>query len=296
MIDENRRLGVYLVPWEDRGDGEPMRWDDIKGMALAAEGLGFDTFSLPDRLSLDGNGIWECTTMMAAIAAVTDRIRLGTAVTRSIYRHPALLAKVVASLDEISGGRYVFGIGAGSDRGDNRQFGYPEDHLYSRFEEAIRIVVELLRTGQSNFKGSYYEVDECVLAPRGPQPDGPSLMVAAMGPKMMKLAARYADSWNIPVAPIDPGAYSSHLAALDSACEAAGRDPSTLQKVAGVPVVIEAGAGHPMGEPISTDPSEAADQINRFFEFGFSEVTLWPWPHTTEAVEAQEATLAALRP
>jgi len=121
-------------------------------------------------------------------------------------------------------------------------------------------------------------------------------MVAAMGPKMMKLAARYADSWNIPVAPIDPGAYSSHLAALDSACEAAGRDPSTLQKVAGVPVVIEAGAGHPMGEPISTDPSEAADQINRFFEFGFSEVTLWPWPHTTEAVEAQEATLAALRP
>src|SRR5258706_215939 len=100
-------------------------------MAREAERIGCDSVWLPDRLQLGDVGVWESLTMVSAIAAATNRVTIGTAVTRSIYRNPTLLAKMAETIDEISGGRFLLGLGAGSNEGDNLQFGFPSDHAIS---------------------------------------------------------------------------------------------------------------------------------------------------------------------
>jgi alkanesulfonate monooxygenase SsuD/methylene tetrahydromethanopterin reductase-like flavin-dependent oxidoreductase (luciferase family) len=282
------RVGLYFDLWDKRADGTHSTWTDIKKMAQQAEQLGFDTLALADRLSIWEHGQWECTTMLSAIAAVTSTITLETAVMRSIYRSPTLVAKIADSLDEISAGRLVLGLGAGSDAGDNKQFGYPEDYRYSRFEEALRIIHQLLHTGRADFNGRFYQAENCVLSPRGPRPQGPPLLIAAKGPKMMRLAARYADLWNIPIVPSTPDEWKPHLKALEEACLAEGRAPETLKKQAIVLTAGSNGVRHPAadhGEPMSGEPERIADQIRRFFNSGFQEVILWPAMSSAEAVE-----------
>jgi alkanesulfonate monooxygenase SsuD/methylene tetrahydromethanopterin reductase-like flavin-dependent oxidoreductase (luciferase family) len=292
------RIGLYFDLWDKRVDGTRSSWSDIKKMAQRAEQLGFDTLALADRLHIWGHGQWECTTMLSAMAAVTSTITLETAVIRSIYRNPTLVAKIVDSVDEISAGRLVLGLGVGTDVGDNKQFGYPEDYRYSRFEEALQIIHQLLRTGRADFNGRFYQAENCVLSPRGPRPQGPSLLIAARGPKMMRLAARYADLWNIPIVPSTPDEWKPHLEALEEACLAEGRAPETLKKQAIVITAASSGvrhAGADHGDPISGEPEQIADRIRRFYDAGFQEVIIWPAIGSAEAVEELGPVVQALK-
>ena len=221
-------------------DGGTARWIDIKAMAQMAEDVGFDSIWVPDhllfRLEEGPVGVWECSSILAALAATTSRVELGTVVLCTAFRSPALLAKMADTIDEISGGRLILGLGAVFHDPEHHAFGYPIDHRYTRFEEAIRVIHGLLREGSIDFEGTYYQVRDCELRPRGPRPGGPQIMIGAKGKKMLRLTARYADLWNKNLfsgsGHSRPEDLNPEKTLLDAACKEEGRDPATLGRTA----------------------------------------------------------------
>jgi alkanesulfonate monooxygenase SsuD/methylene tetrahydromethanopterin reductase-like flavin-dependent oxidoreductase (luciferase family) len=217
LIEGNARLGVP-------------QYRAVRDLALRAEQGGVDSLWLYDHLLFRFNddppiGHWDCFTFLTGLAEATQHIELGTLVACTAFRHPALLAKIATTLDEVSEGRFTLGLGAGWNAVEFSAFGFPFDHRVSRFEEALQIIRPLLRTGQVDFAGTYYRATDCLDLPRGPRADGPALLVAGFGPRMVRLAARYADSINTAFGTDDP--VSSH-AAIATACADVGRDPATL--------------------------------------------------------------------
>jgi alkanesulfonate monooxygenase SsuD/methylene tetrahydromethanopterin reductase-like flavin-dependent oxidoreductase (luciferase family) len=167
------KLGLVLDTAEGTAPGKTPTFREIQELALTAERVGVDSLWVCDHLiyrfpGQEEQGIWEVFTILSALAAVTTRITLGTIVACTSFRPPALVAKMADTIDEISGGRLILGLGAGWHQPEYEAFGYPFDHLASRFEEAIQIISPLLRQGQVNFQGQYYQVHNCVLRPRGP--------------------------------------------------------------------------------------------------------------------------------
>ncbi len=168
------KVGLFLPTGELMAGGATAGWAELLNLARRAEDLGFDSLWVPDHFLLgsDGDseaiGGWECWSLLAALAATTSRVELGALVSCTGYRNPALLAKVASTVDEISDGRLVLGIGAGWAESEFRAFGFPFDHRVARFQEAIQIVTGLLRHGRLDFQGTYYSVRDCELRPRGP--------------------------------------------------------------------------------------------------------------------------------
>src|SRR5467141_4288876 len=134
--------------------------------------------------------------MLSALAEATQRVEIGTLVTCNSFWHPAILAKMATTLDEVSHGRLILGVGAGWNEPEYHAFGLPFDHRVARFEEALQILKPLLREGHVDFMGHYYQVRNCEIVPRGSRAKGPTLMVGADKPRMLKLHAKYADLWN----------------------------------------------------------------------------------------------------
>jgi alkanesulfonate monooxygenase SsuD/methylene tetrahydromethanopterin reductase-like flavin-dependent oxidoreductase (luciferase family) len=305
------RIGVntHLFGRSDAGETGPS-WASIHARAVAAEAAGFDSFVFEDSLSYhwkDGrvDGVWESVSMAGAIAAVTDRIDLGQSVFNSPLRAPAMVAAIADTLDEISGGRFVLGIGAGnSPDADYAAFGHPSDHRYSRFAEAIQIIHSLLKTGSVDFEGEYYTAKDCQLVLRGPRPGGPPINMAGRGPKMLQLVARYADAWNWWSWDETTDEIAARLAPiidqLDTACEVEGRDPATLARTFDIFTVVPEGFDtdgmtvyhQPMSRPITGSSAEIADYVLRLGSLGFGEVRCDVYPQTTEAVEALEPVVA----
>jgi probable F420-dependent oxidoreductase len=243
------------------GDGKPVPWTALREIARLAEAVGFDALLAPDHLlfrrSPPGNvpavdmpegksrGIWEVWSVLSAVAAVTHRVQLGPLVACTGFRNPALLAKMAETLDEISGGRVMLGLGAGWHQPEFEAFGYPFDHRVGRFEEALRIIVPLLREGRVDFEGQYYQARDCELLPRGPRPGGLPIFIGAQGPRMMRLAARHADRFDADYQ-MSPAPVLERLATLDHACREVGRDPGTIGRMAGTRVAL-AGSDGPSG-------------------------------------------------
>ena len=132
-------------------------------------------------------GPWEVWTILAAIAASTSRIRLGPLVASTAFHAPAMLAKLAATVDEISGGRLILGLGAGWNETEFRAFGFPFDHRVDRFEEAFTIVRTLLRDGAIDFDGRYFQARDCELRPGPTRPGGPPLLIGSRGPRMLRI-------------------------------------------------------------------------------------------------------------
>src|SRR6184192_703328 len=198
---QRMKIGIVLDIGEGSLDGRTPTFRDLREMALVAEQVGFDSLWLADHLiyrfpNQAESAPWEALTILSALAAVTTQITLGTLVICTSFRPPAMLAKMADALDEVSGGRFILGLGAGWHQPEYEAFGYPFDHLASRFDEALQIIVPLLRKGHVDFQGQYYEVRNCVLRPRGPSPAGPRILIGARRPRMLQLVARYADAWN----------------------------------------------------------------------------------------------------
>ncbi len=220
--------------------GRTPRYSDIQRMARVAEDIGVDSFWLADHLlyrfpDSGENGAWEVFTILGAVAAVTKRIQLGPLVACVSFRNPALLAKMSESLDEISDGRFILGLGAGWHQPEYDAFGYPFDHRASRFEEALRIIVPLLREGYVDFQGQYYQARDCALRPRGPSGRGPAVWIGADKPRMLRMVARHADAWNT-VWHRWPAGVERVYPNMKQACEEEGRDPATLELTAGTHV------------------------------------------------------------
>ena len=194
-------VGLLLPDTENQLDGATPRWSDLRRWRGCARTIGFDSIWVTDHFihrppDEPEHGPWECWSLLSALAAITDRVELGTLVICTGFRNPTLLAKMADTVEEISGGRLILGIGAGWNEPEYRAFGYPFDHRIDRFQEALAIITALLRDGHGRFHGTYYQARDCVLRPRGPRPEGPPIMIGASqaGPRMLDLTARYAAS------------------------------------------------------------------------------------------------------
>ena len=210
---------------------------------LEAEELGFDHAWLVDHLvDTDGgpeDGCLEAWTLLAAIAAKTKRIRLGVLVSSNTFRHPAILLKEAVTVDHISGGRLVLGIGTGWHEDEHRRYGIdlpPAPERVDRFEEAVEVISLLMQQERTTFRGQYYQLDDARLVPRPVQRPRIPILIAAHRPRMLRIAARYADQWD--TFGVIPGAategvetgLADRIAALDDACRAIGRDPADIRR------------------------------------------------------------------
>ncbi len=309
MITRTRspRVGLFLPTGELMAGGVTAGWPDLLNLARRAEDLGFDSLWIPDHVLLgrdaesDAIGAWECWSLLAALAAATTRVELGPLVSCTPFRNPALLAKLASTVDEISGGRLVLGLGAGWAESEFRAFGVPFDHRVSRFEEAVRIIRPLLREGHVDFDGTYYQARDCELRPPGPRRHGPPIMVGTSGSRMLALTARYADGWNADFGST-PESIRTLNAAVDAACQQAGRDPATLERSASLLVDV-AGHGYPgdywvadarAGQALSGSTEELATALRAYADAGIGHVQVWLDPSTVVGVEAFAPVLALL--
>jgi alkanesulfonate monooxygenase SsuD/methylene tetrahydromethanopterin reductase-like flavin-dependent oxidoreductase (luciferase family) len=298
------KVGLILPETERQMNGGSARWSDLREMAHHGEQIGADSLWITDHLihrepGEAPRGMWECWSLISALAAVTERPEIGTLVLSTSFRNPALLAKMADTVDEISGGRLILGIGAGWNEPEYRAFGYPFDHRTDRFTEALAIISGLLREGRLDFEGSYYQARDCELRPRGPRPQGPPIMIGASGagPRMLELSARHADTWNTWFSGTGNTLEGLRplLARVDAACEAVGRDPRTLERSAAV--IVEVGPHEPSamtGPPVTGSPAEIAAELRAYADAGVSHVQVWLEPNTPAGIAAFAPVLEAL--
>lgn len=299
---QSLEIGLVLPMEEAWTDGTTARWTEIRELAIRAEQIGFDTVWVPDELLWrpaggQVRGWWECIAMTGAVAAATSRVKVGTWIMSALHRNPGLTAKAVETLDEISGGRLVFGLGSGHAGGQAHAFGLPEDHVYGRFAEAVEIIVPLLRQGRANFEGTFHAARELEHRPVGPRPGRIPIMIGAKGPKMLRLAALHADIWSWYVEErSDLEEFGPRHAAIEAACIEVGRDPATMGKSAGL--IVEptsvTGAAEVLAVPISGSAEEIADGLRAFRAGGFTQVEVLLWPRTLAALEAMAPVLELL--
>lgn len=317
------KVGYSLPESEGRRGPEVARWRELRELALRAEAVGFDSLWAVDRLLFpvgeeyapelnaslgvaqpetgtgEATGGWECWSLMAALAAVTDRVELGQIVTNNLFRNPALLAKMADTVDEISDGRLILALGAGDGGGDADRFGFATDHRVGRFAEAVQIVRGLLREGRADFSGEYYRIREAELRPRGPRRAGPPILIGSqLGPRMLDLTARYADEWNT-FLDLKPEKVREALAPLDAACAAIGRDPATLGRTLLLSVDLELPRQHPPstaygrtraqeaaeGAVLTGDAAHIAGQLRAYARAGITHIIVFLDPDTVEGIE-----------
>jgi alkanesulfonate monooxygenase SsuD/methylene tetrahydromethanopterin reductase-like flavin-dependent oxidoreductase (luciferase family) len=298
-------IGLVLPLLEAPPTGDKPSWDTITNMAQTAEELGFDTVWVADELlwrvpDWSGpRGWWECVAMAGAVAATTSTIGVGTWVLSALHRKPGLTVKIAETLDEISGGRFLFGLGAGHSGNQGATFGYPADRTVSRYEEALAIIVPALRGEIVSRDGDYHRVSELDIRPRGPRPGQIPLMLGAHGPRTMRLAARHADIWSAFATESSlPDWFEPMLRRLEEACAAVDRDPQTLGRSVGVfvePGDADGTQSAGLGVPISGSPAEIAGTISRFADIGVTRVELMLWPNTEESLAAVALVMELLR-
>ena len=254
-------------------DGGRPSWSAIRSFARAAEAHGLDSvwmfdhfFYEPSSGPIDGQ--LEAWTVVSALAAVTERVEIGTLVLCSSFRSPSLVAKMAVTADEISGGRLILGLGAGWHDAEYDAFGFPKDHRVDRFEEALQVVVPLVRGETVTFDGAYVTARDAVLEPT-PSRRIP-VLVAAFGPRMLRLTARHADAWNTAWFGAPDDRLRERLEALDAALAAEGRDPATVERTVGIEI----------RDPELVPPAEE-DGEDRAFEGSVDELA--------EAIGAYEA-------
>jgi alkanesulfonate monooxygenase SsuD/methylene tetrahydromethanopterin reductase-like flavin-dependent oxidoreductase (luciferase family) len=299
------KVGLILPETERQMNGGSARWTDLAEMARLGEEIGVDSLWFTDHLihrvpGEEPRGMWECWSLISARSVTAASAEIGTLVLCNSFRNPALLAKMADTVEEISGGRLILGIGAGWNKPEYDAFGYPFDHRTDRFAEALVILTSLLREGHVDFEGTYYTARDCELRPRGPRPSGPPIMIGASeaGPRMTELAARYGDGWNTwfsstknTVAGLMP-----LLERVDAACVAADREPSSLERSCAV--IVEVGPHEPSamtGVPISGSPAEIAAGLKAYGDVGVSHLQVWLEPNTPEGIAAFAPVLEELR-
>ena len=275
------RIGVQLPEVE-----REVRWPELLDMARAVDDLGFDGLWVGEHLlyrwpNRPARGPWEAWTLMAALAAVTSNVTIGPLVACTSFHNPALLAKQAATIDEIAGGRFVLGLGAGWNETEFRAFGFPFDQRVARFEEAFTIIRTLLQEGAVDFEGRFYQARDCELLPR-PRPGGPPLLIGSNGPRMLRIAVPHADAWNTWYVDTQntPAGVAPLNAIVDEACRDVGRDPAEIRRTVAVHVRLPGGTGRTMGNdatasriaPVEGSPEAMAEELRAYAAAGVHEI------------------------
>jgi probable F420-dependent oxidoreductase len=221
---------------------------------------------------------YECWALLPALAAVTTRIRIGTLVSPTSVHHPALLAKRASTVDRLSGGRMVLGLGAGWQLNEHHAYGIelePPGKRVSRFEEAIQIVRSMLIQESTTFHGGCYDVTDAPCDPKPVQSPLP-LLVGTRSPRMLKITARHANEWNTWGTPEQA---AGRRASLVEACDAVGRDPATMWTSVNALVDLDGSAPPPGRAAIFGSAQQLVDQLGQYAELGFDEFILPDWNH-----------------
>jgi probable F420-dependent oxidoreductase len=301
------KIGLMLPIGEQELLRAPGSWDLFRAMAEAADERGLDSVWCADHLlfrhdagssedATETHGIHEAWTILAAVAAVTRRVEIGPLVLCVPFRNPALTAKMASTLDEVSAGRLILGLGCGWHEPEFEAFGYEFEHRVSQFAEALEIIVPLLRTGSASYAGRWQRAADATIVPRGPRPAGPPLLIAGKGPRMLDLVARHADAWNAAWYghPDDAHELRERIARLRDAMSRAGRDPATLELTAGVFVAVADDPDAPE-EAIRGTPAEIGAALAGYRELGISHLVVHLWPRTAAAVAALGAAAEVAR-
>jgi probable F420-dependent oxidoreductase len=290
------KIGLMLPLAADETGG----FADLRAMALAAEATGLDSVWGADHLVFRDRegavfGIHECWTVLTAVAAITSRVEIGPMVLALPFRNPALVAKMAAELDEVSGGRLILGIGCGWHEPEFDAFDYPFDHRVGRFEEAVQILAPLLRGETVTFSGRWHAARNATLLPPPVREGGPPVLIAGKMPRMLRIVAQHAAQWNAAWFgfPAEADVLRTRLADLLEALEKAGRDPATLVLTAGITVTFEGAADDERNGSIHGTPDEIAAGLAGYAELGIAHLIAHVHPRTPDAV-AQLGAAAAL--
>jgi probable F420-dependent oxidoreductase len=292
------RVGVQLPEVE-----REVRWRDYVSMARAAEEAGFDSIWIGDHLLYRGDGRpergpWEAWTLIAALAAVTDRAQLGPLVACTSFHPPGLIAKMAATVDEISGGRLVLGLGAGWNEVEYRAFGIPYDHRVTRFEEAFEILRLLLAGERVTLSGRFWHAEGAVLRPQ-PARRVP-LMVGSNGKRMLEITLPHVDAWNTWYLDYGntPEGFAKRNTVVTAAAKRAGREPREIARSACVLVSVEEGAvKRPRDDevaPLEAPMERIASGLHELAEAGANEAILIVRPITEDSIRALGEALAIL--
>lgn len=282
-------VGVQLPEVE-----RDVRWPKLVAIARAVEAAGLDSLWVGDHLLYrDGagrgeRGPWEAWTQLAALAAVTERVTLGPLVACLGFHPPAVLAKMAATVDEISGGRLVLGVGSGWNRAEFDAFGLPFDHRVSRFAEAFAIIRGLLAGERVTLHGRFWSADNAVLLP--PPGRRVPLMSGSTGPRALGITLPHVDAWNTWWEDYGnaPDGFAALNARISAACADAGRDPATLRRSACVLVAVAGGAGErpALSEAPAVPVERLRDHLDALAAAGADEAILVLDPITEGSIAA----------
>jgi probable F420-dependent oxidoreductase len=293
------RIGIQLPEVE-----REVRWPEYRAMARAAEEAGFDSIWLGDHLLYRDNGEpergpWEVWTMLAALAAATERVELGPLVACTAFHPPGLIAKMAATLAEVSGGRFVLGLGAGWNEPEFRAFGLPYDHRVSRFEEAFTVIRRLLDGERVTLGGRFIDVTDLVLLPRPAA--RPRLVIGSNGPRMLAATLPHVDVWNTWFDSYGNSAagFAELNEQITAAARDAGRDPGEVERSACVLVAVDGATGQRWWgedvEPVTGSADEIAAALRQLAEAGADEIIVVADPITEASIRELGAVLALLR-
>ena len=283
------QIGVQLPEVE-----RPVRWSEIADIARAAEDIGLNSIWTGDHLlyreEARYGGPWETWSILAGLATVTSRVSIGPLVAATSFHNPAMLAKKAATVDEMSGGRLVLGLGAGWNEVEYRAYGFPYDQRVSRFEEGFTIIRTLLREGQIDFDGHFYQLRDCELVPQGPRPGAIPLLIGSSGPRMLSIALPYVQAWNSWYTDFDNRAelVGGLIDRVDGVARSVGRDPSTIEKTLAVKVRLPGAIGARDSDnvaPLEGDSETVADELRKYAVAGVGTLQLVLDPITAASVE-----------
>jgi probable F420-dependent oxidoreductase len=292
------RVGVQLPEVE-----REVRWPEYAAMARAADDVGFDSIWIGDHLLYRDDdrperGPWESWTLLAGLAAVTRRVRLGPLVACAGFHPPGLLAKMAATVDAISDGRLVLALGAGWNRTEFEAFGLPFDRRVTRFEEAFAIIRGLLAGERVTLDGRFHRAADAVLLPAPAR--RPPLMIGSDGERMLRIALPHVDSWNTWYDRYGNTAegFAALNARIDVAADRAGRDPDDLERSACVRVVLDRSAdGRPIDPscpPLEGPATRIAARLREIADAGADEAILVVTPITERSIRRLGDVLATL--
>ena len=283
------RIGVTLPLSDgDTPDGHSPTFAETAAFARHAEAADLDSIWIFDHVLFRSAGepdgaVREGWTTLAALAPLVTRVELGSLVMCSSFRNPALMAKMAATLDDLSGGRVILGLGSGWHDPEYEAFGWPVDHKVGRFAEDLEIAARLLRGERVTFSGTWRQTSDAVLAP--PPERRVPVLVAAKGERMLRLTATWADAWNTAWFGRVDDRLRTRLDGLAAACAFVGRDPSTIRRTIGIRLE-EPGSLRP-DDPTAIDADAAglADFLDELASLGIDDVLVWSIAKSAAALD-----------
>ncbi len=283
------RIGFHLPETE-----RIARWNEIATLCRTAEDVGFDSIWVPDHLIYRFEdqppiGPWECWSLISAIAGITNRVEIGPLVLCVNFRNPAMIAKMAATVDEISNGRLILGLGAGWHEPEYLAYGFDFAHRFGRFQEAFTIIRTLLTEHAIDFEGTYFTLRDCELMPLGPRPEGPPLMIGSRGEKILHATlphVRYWNGWYAWSGNTTEG-YAPLHAEVDAAAVGAGVDPAAVVRTMAILLRFPHGSGpvDPRAALIQGDEQHLANALIDLHRAGVDHVQVVLEPNGPAEVE-----------